>query len=40
MGALIPLPLVEPMTTRLTDLIFKVADLHHRIAPAGGKLGG
>jgi hypothetical protein len=38
-AALIPLPLVESMTTRLTDLIFKVAELHHRIAPVGGPEG-
>jgi len=38
-AALIPLPLVESMTTRMTDLVFKVADLQHRIAPVGGKPG-
>jgi hypothetical protein len=36
MGALIPLPLVESIMGRLDDLIEKVSDLHHHIAPVGG----
>jgi hypothetical protein len=36
MGALIPLPLVESIMARLDELIEKVSDLHHRIAPIGG----
>jgi hypothetical protein len=36
MGALIPLLLVESIMKRLDDLIDKVAELHHRIAPIGG----
>jgi len=35
-GALIPLPLVESMTRQLGELLLKVADLQHRIAPVGG----
>jgi hypothetical protein len=35
-AALIPLMLIESMTTRLTDLIFEVAELQHRVAPVGG----
>jgi hypothetical protein len=35
LAALAPLPLVESISSRLDDLILKVADLHHRIAPVG-----
>jgi hypothetical protein len=36
MGALAPLPLVESIMARLDELIEKVSDLHHRVAPVGG----
>jgi hypothetical protein len=36
MAALILLPLVESVMTRLDDLILDVSDLQHRIAPVGG----
>jgi hypothetical protein len=35
-GALAPLPLVESIMARLDELIEKVSDLHHRVAPVGG----
>jgi hypothetical protein len=35
-AALAPLPLVESMMTRLDELIERVSDLHHRVAPVGG----
>jgi hypothetical protein len=35
-AALIPLLLLESMSTSLTDLVFEVADLQHRLAPVGG----
>jgi hypothetical protein len=40
MGALIPLPLVESIMAHLDDLIEKVSDLHHRVAPLGGAAEG
>jgi hypothetical protein len=36
MAALAPLPLVESISAHLDELIVKVSDLHHRIAPVGG----
>jgi hypothetical protein len=36
LAALAPLPLVESMSARLDELIDKVSDLHHRIAPVAG----
>jgi hypothetical protein len=36
LGALLPLPLVELAMARLDELIEKVSDLHHRVAPVGG----
>jgi hypothetical protein len=36
MGALMPLPLAESIMARLDELIEKVSDLHHRVAPMGG----
>jgi hypothetical protein len=36
LAALAPLPLVESIMARLDDMIEKVADLHHRVAPVGG----
>jgi hypothetical protein len=36
MGALIPLQLVESIMARLDELIERVSDLHHRVAPVGG----
>jgi hypothetical protein len=38
-AALAPLPLVESMSARLDELIEKVAELQHRIAPVGGPDG-
>jgi len=38
LAALAPLPLVEIIMARLDDLILKVSDLHHRLAPFGGAL--
>jgi hypothetical protein len=35
MGALAPLPLVESMMAGLHELIEKVSDFHHRVAPIG-----
>jgi hypothetical protein len=35
MAALPPLPLVESIMVRLDELIEKVSDLHHRVAPGG-----
>jgi hypothetical protein len=35
-AALAVLPLVESMMSRLDDLIRKVSDFHHRVAPVGG----
>jgi hypothetical protein len=35
-GALAPLPLVESIMARLDELIEKVSDLHHHVAPVGG----
>jgi len=34
--ALAPVPLVEPLSAGLDELIEKVSDLHHRLAPWGG----
>jgi hypothetical protein len=39
LAALAPLPLVESIMTRLDELIEKVSDLHHRVAPIGGPAG-
>ena len=39
LAALAPLPLVESISSRLDDLIEKVSDLHHRVAPVGGPTG-
>ena len=36
LAALAPLPLVESISARLDELIEKVSDLHHRVAPVGG----
>jgi hypothetical protein len=38
LAALAPLPLVEPISARLDELIEKVSDLQHRVAPVGGCL--
>ena len=35
LGALLPLRLVEGMTASLHDLIMRVSDLQHRLAPVG-----
>jgi hypothetical protein len=35
LAALAPLPLAESIMTRLDELIEKVSDLHHRVAPVG-----
>jgi hypothetical protein len=37
LAALAPLPLVESISARLDELIEKVSDLHHRVAPVGGR---
>ena len=39
LAALAPLPLVELISARLDELIEKVSDVHHRIAPVGGLAG-
>ena len=39
LAALIPLQLVESMSARLDDLIEKVSELQHRVAPVGGPTG-
>jgi hypothetical protein len=39
LGALVPLPLAESIMTSLDELIEKVSDLHHRVAPVGGQGG-
>lgn len=39
LAALAPLPLVGSIMTRLDELIEKVSDLHHRVAPVGGGAG-
>jgi len=39
LAALAPLPLVESIMKRLDELIEKVSDLHHRVAPIGGAAG-
>jgi hypothetical protein len=36
LAALVPLPLVESILARLDELIAKVSDLHHSVAPIGG----
>jgi hypothetical protein len=36
LAALAPLPLAESMMASLDELIEKVSDLHHRVAPVGG----
>ena len=36
LAALAPLPLLESISARLDELIERVSDVHHRIAPAGG----
>lgn len=36
LAAVAPLPLVETFMARLDELILKVSDLHHRVAPVGG----
>jgi hypothetical protein len=36
LAALAVFPLVESLMNRLDDLIPKISDLHHRIAPVGG----
>lgn len=36
LAALAPLPLVEPISARLDELIEEVSDLQHRVAPVGG----
>ena len=36
LAALAPLPLAESISARLDELIEKVSDLHHRVAPVGG----
>jgi hypothetical protein len=38
-AALVPLPLLESVSARLDELIEKVSDLHHRIAPVVGPAG-
>lgn len=37
LAALVPLPLVESLSSQLDRLIEKVSELHHRIAPVGGR---
>lgn len=37
LAALAPLPLAESVTTHLDEMIEMVSDLHHRIAPVGGR---
>jgi hypothetical protein len=39
LGALVPLPLAESISARLDELIDKVSDLHHRVAPVSGPGG-
>jgi hypothetical protein len=39
LAALAPLPLVESISARLDELIEKVSDLQHRVAPVGGPGG-
>ncbi len=39
LAALTPLPLVKSISARLDELIEKVSDLHHRVAPVGGPVG-
>jgi hypothetical protein len=39
LAALVPLQLAESISARLDELIEKVSDLHHRIAPVGGQAG-
>jgi hypothetical protein len=36
LAGLATLPLVQTMMERLDDLVLKVSDLHHRVAPVGG----
>jgi hypothetical protein len=36
LAALAPLPLAESISARLDELIEKVSELHHRVAPVGG----
>jgi hypothetical protein len=36
LAALAALPLVESLSATLDELIEKVSDLHHRVAPLGG----
>jgi len=36
LGAVAVFPLVEQLMNQLDDLILKVSDLHHRVAPVGG----
>jgi hypothetical protein len=38
LAALVLLPLVESISARLDELIEKVSDLHHSVAPIGGDL--
>lgn len=39
LAALAPFPLLESISARLDELIEKVSDLHHRVAPVGGPEG-
>jgi len=39
LAALAPLPLAESISARLDELIEKVSDFHHRVAPGGGQAG-
>jgi hypothetical protein len=39
LAALASLPLVETISARLDELIDRVSDLHHRVAPVGGPTG-
>jgi hypothetical protein len=39
LGALVPLLLAESISARLDELIDKVSDLHHRVAPVSGPGG-
>ncbi len=39
LAALAPFPLAASISARLDNLIEKVSELHHRVAPLGGVAG-